>query len=994
MLHTSRLVPKASFVSLNIKRYAAVNILGYDLYKQWYLSRDKMSDVNILSRNTLIAKTWKTLSADEKQGWIQRAEAMTRNAFEQKKQIYESKQFSIFSRIFCFYNIPGIIQEMEKNSNVAAYNPIHEGKVKILNLFLDTISTGGNRVENIKRYVDLLNSFKNPDLVFEESLESKNIQNIFPENTLTEIHGIWAELLSEVQEITFRKFLQFTNDHESTRFLFLFMKFFQKLSDKVPDSSLFIRDIEKVMKHANSTASRFELFFFDQYPSIENPYEFMINFKSILKNCFLKYNSLSEKELEELDRKSLEHDRYPVIQQGVPIYKKNLAYQLFVKESFYKRHFDSMFQLDENISTTATSRQFKNYNFEESDEVEEDDVEINTGGDGEQKPKNLTMPLMAFVDLNKEWNNLSKDTKSSGYWRKMTQAFEEGAKMHTSPYEAHMRKLMAAVRLFDNPRQFKGYSPILLYAELNYPHFEKYVEISSTRNKGFSFSKNKTSSLSAPKKNLIKSFDSSVSSNDDMVSGGVFHNLYERLFENYYDCFELEKVFASWEVLSDEEKCRYYILCSTLRFLRGLHICSKMPIVKGKKLGTSDFTYVLNKHIDASYLKEIYPYKKMNDLSHQPEMWPRVYAERAAALKKFSAEALTIFDYLKNVDEKDTSSYRRVILQRRSVAKTVKTLFESSTAPKNDKLLTYEDYFHAKKDEFLKERGFDDIDQYINSFDNSMDLLRDSLNLLYSQVDNFEAHLGELVMENGFSSTLTDEIQSSIKFKDFNSPSKIYMKLLRFVNKQPKALIKAFIEESIIKGAPLTERDIFGDKETPNYVYKNSNSQKLYDYLCSISYISSLKTTNNCALSSPTEKNLAKFHYIDKMGPPHFFKNVLKKFPHEHIGTTLLRVEHNAYMYAYRAGSLQDDPHMKNKDPLAPARLDCSFLIEFREKMFEEQVSLYNKLKEENPSALIKFSEVLVSNKFVQDLLSSLEHKYEPDIVRIVPKHQKKLHNY
>lgn len=109
---------------------------------------------------------------------------------------------------------------------------------------------------------------------------------------------------------------------------------------------------------------------------------------------------------------------------------------------------------------------------------------------------------------------------------------------------------------------------------------------------------------------MIKSFDSSVSSNDDMVSGGVFHNLYERLFENYYDCFELEKVFASWEVLSDEEKCRYYILCSTLRFLRGLHICSKMPIVKGKKLGTSDFTYVLNKHIDASYLKEIYPYKK------------------------------------------------------------------------------------------------------------------------------------------------------------------------------------------------------------------------------------------------------------------------------------------------------------------------------------------------------------------------------------------------
>lgn len=994
MLYTSRLVPKASFVSLNTRRYASVNILGYDLYKQWYLSRNKMDGVNILSRNTLIAKTWKTLSSDQKLSWIQRAEAMTKNAFEQKKQIYESKQFSIFSRIFCFYNIPGIIEEMEKASSVAALNPLHEGKIKILNLFLDTISAGGNRVESIKRYVDLLNSLKTPDFVFEESVESKNIQSLFPENTLTEIHAIWAELLNEVQEITFRKFLQFTNDHESTRFLFLFMKFFQKLSNKVSGSSLFIRDLEKVMKHANSTASRFELFFFDQYPNIDNPYEFMINFKSILRDCFLKYNSLSEKELDALDKKSLEYERYPVIQQGVPIYKKNLAYQLFVKESFYKRHFDSMFQVDENISTTATSRQFKNYNFEDSDDIEEDDVEINSGGAGEQKAKNFTMPLMAFVDLNKEWNNISKDPKSSGYWRKMTQAFEDGAKRHTSVYEAHMRKLMAAVRLFDNPRKFKGYSPKLLYAELNYPHFEKYVEMSSTRNKGFSFSKNKTSSLSAPKKNLIKSFDSSVSSNDDMANGAVFHNLYERLFENYYDCFELEKIFASWESLPDEEKCRYYILCSTLRFLRGLHICFKIPIIGGKKLGTSDFTYVLNKHIDASYLKEIYPYKKMNYLSHQPEMWPKVYAERAAALRKFAAEALTIFDYLKNVDEKDTSSYRRVILQRRTVAKTLKSIFESSAAPRNDKLFTYEDYFHAKKNEILKERGFDNIEAYINSFDNSMDLLRDSLNLLHSQVDNFEAHLGELVLENGFSSKLTNEIQSSIKFKDFNSPSKIYLKLLSFANKQPNALIKAFMEESIIKGTTLTEKDIFGDEESPKYAYKSSKTQKLYDYLCSISYISSLKANNNCALSSPTDKDLTKFHYIDKMGPPHFFRNVLKKFPYEYVGTTLLRVEHNAYMYAYRAGSLNKDPHVQSMDPLAPAKLDCSFLIEFREKMFEEQASLYNKLKRENPSALIKFTEVIVPNKLVQDILRSLKHKYQPDIVRIAPKHQKNLHSH
>lgn len=989
MFSISRLVPKAACVSLTTKRYAAVGILGYDLYKQWYLSNNKMSGLNVLSRNTHIAKTWKTLSSDEKQEWIQKAEIMANNVFEQKKQIYESKHFSIFSRMYCFYNIPGIIQEMQAVNDLAAHDPLHECKVKILNLFLDTISAGGNRVENIKKYVNLLNSLKNPDLINEESLELKNIQSLFPERNLFEIYDIWTDLLSEVQEITFKKFSQFTSEHEGSRILFLFIKYLQKLSDKVPDASLIIRDLDRIMKYTTSSASRFELFFFEQHPNIENPYELMINFKSILKDCFLKYSNLSKEELDQLDRKSLEYERYPVVQQGFPIFKKNLAYQLFVKESFYKRHFDSIFGLDENISTTTTETQFKNYNFEESDDIEEDDVDpISTEGHDEHKTRNLTSPLMAFIDLNKEWHGISKDSKSSEYWRKMNQLFDEGAKKYTSPYDADMRKLMAAVRLFDKPEKFKGYNPKLLYAELNYRHFEKYVELSSTRNKGFSFSKNKTSSMSAPKKSLIKSFDSSVTSNDDMGNGKVFYNLYERLFENYYDCFELERVFESWEKLSDEEKCRYYILCSTLRILRGMNICFKIPIIRGKKLGTSDFTYVLKKHIDASYLREIYPYKKMSELSHQPEMWPKVYAERAVALKTFASDALEIYDHLEKVQKKDTSSFRRLVISRRSVSKTLKSLFELSDVPQNDKLFTYEDFFCARRDIALKERGFDNIEQYVNSFDNSVDLLRDSVKLLSSQIDKFEANLSELIVENGFNSKLTDDIQSVIKFKDLNSPSKVHMRLFSFLNKKIRVLVKTCIEESIVKGIPLTENDIFGNKGTPNYTYKSSKSQKLYDHLCSIYYISSLRTTKNYALSSPTEKNIAKFYYIDKMGPAYFFKNVLKKFPDEHVGTTLLRVEHNAYMYAYRAGESEKEFYKQSRDTSAPAKLDCSFLVEFREKYFEKQASLYNKLKKENPSALIKFNEVLVPNEFTQDILDSLELKYEPDTIRKQANHK------
>lgn len=76
MFNISRFVPRTPFFSKHIittKRYAAVSILGYDLYKQWYLSNYVANEANVLSRNTLIARTWKALSITEKEGWVLKA---------------------------------------------------------------------------------------------------------------------------------------------------------------------------------------------------------------------------------------------------------------------------------------------------------------------------------------------------------------------------------------------------------------------------------------------------------------------------------------------------------------------------------------------------------------------------------------------------------------------------------------------------------------------------------------------------------------------------------------------------------------------------------------------------------------------------------------------------------------------------------------------------------------------------------------------------------
>ncbi|KAF0270132.1 hypothetical protein FOG48_00876 [Hanseniaspora uvarum] len=979
MFNISRFVPRTPFFSKHIittKRYAAVSILGYDLYKQWYLSNHVANEANVLSRNTLIARTWKALSISEKEGWVLKAKMMTENMIEQKKQVYESKQFSIFSRMFCFYNIPGIIQEIKASNPINSYDSLFEGKLKILEFLLELVSSEGNRVEKVKIYVQLLNSLMNPDFADLESPEMQKLQSLFPESSTSDIYSIWVELLSDVQDISFKNFVKFTSEHENSKILILFIKYFQRLTDKVPNAPNFIKDLGKITPYINSSSSRFELFFSDQFSVIDNPYEFMINFKSILKETHIKYNELTDEELKTLDEKSLQLERYPVVQQGLPIYKKNLPYPLYVKESFYKRYFDAILHSGEWVSSPNTTKAFKNYNFEESEVIEAEEIEsINAKGDDESKEKYLKKPLKAFIDLNKEWHDMSNNKKTQEYWQKMIQRFDDGVKKYTSPHEAEMRKLMGAVKVFDNPLRFKGYNPKLLYAELNFSQFNKYVEISSRRNKSFSFSKNRTSSVSAQKKTIIKSLDSSDPTNDDLNNGSVFYNFYERLFETQYDCFELEDVFKAWDNLSNEEKCRYYILCSVLRFQRGCNICFKIPVVFGKKLGTSDFTYVLNKHMDASYLKEIYPYNETKDLSLQPELWPQVYAKRARALKRFADESLNIYKYLENVNEKTKTKFRKVIIHKRSVAKSMATLFESRVPDNSGKTLTYEDFFLSRKHEILKEWGFDNIQEYISSFENSIDLFHDSIKLIHSQIDNYEAHLGELIIKNGFSSKLTGDIQSTIKFKDFNSPPKIYFKLFSFANRRKKTLLQACIDENIILGKPLTEKDILGDKELPDYVYQTSSSQRLYDYLCSIALLSSIKATNNCIVSTPHEKNPAKFHIIEKMGPTFFFKNVLKKFPYETVSSTLLRAEHNAYMHAYRDGSLQKAADAGKKSS-SPSKLDCSFLVEFRERMFEEQVSIYKKMRENDPSSNIKFTEVVVSKEYVLALLDKLEYKY------------------
>ena len=234
--------------------------------------------------------------------------------------------------------------------------------------------------------------------------------------------------------------------------------------------------------------------------------------------------------------------------------------------------------------------------------------------------------------------------------------------------------------------------------------------------------------------------------------------------------------------------------------------------------------------MDASYLKEIYPYNETKDLSLQPELWPQVYAKRARALKRFADESLNIYKYLENVNEKTKTKFRKVIIHKRSVAKSMATLFESRVPDNSGKTLTYEDFFLSRKHEILKEWGFDNIQEYISSFENSIDLFHDSIKLIHSQIDNYEAHLGELIIKNGFSSKLTGDIQSTIKFKDFNSPPKIYFKLFSFANKRKKTLLQACIDENIILGKPLTEKDILGDKELPDYVYQTSSSQKSVSY--------------------------------------------------------------------------------------------------------------------------------------------------------------------
>lgn len=984
MFSIARSIPQASLLSRHsviIKRHASVNIFGYDLYKQWFTKSNTDASDNIFSRNTLIAKTWRNLPLEEKNKWMQKAEAMEKLLKEQKRQTYESRQYSMYSRLFCFYRIRNIITHLQK-SNGNVDNKKFGYKIKILELLEKSGENGVNKVEKIKKYVNTLNTLNDAEFQEANTSELEEIKAIMPDFEYQEIATLWEELLADVQVVVHANFLRFTANHENNKHLLLFNKIFDKFIHKFSDVSEVVSNFDTIKPYLNYNLSRFELYLLDQLSTIDDPFDFMVNFGTLIKKHYRAFKNLSKEESEALDEKSLQLDRHPDVAGNIPIIKKSSAYQLFVKESFYKTYFDHML-LDKTSLSIEDSENgestFKNYDIDDDydniEEMDADEVDEVDETDNSQT-RGAAMHLQAFVDLNKEWHSIIDNAPGTSYWKKLIKKFDEDNERFSLKDDADHKRVMSAARAFDNSRKFMNFTAKLYFVELNYPHFSKYVALNSRRGRRTPIKK-KDDAYS----DLNTSYDNLLITGEtikrDFSSGEIFYNFYDLRFQRFNDHFDLIKTFEKWNHLQDEERVRYFILSTILRVLSGKKMDIHFPKVFGKTLTANDFLYVYKKHMDASYLKKAYPQNKMYNLAENPDLWVEVCRRRHVSLRKFLSSSLDIYKHLKNIDAAETFRFKKIVGRARSPQKTMENIFKSVPRTPNI-LMTYEDFFMAKRDVILKDLGYETIGEYLNTIEDKTEKFEKSLAILNGQSDNYEEYLHNFFIENAIDGEIVEQLRNDYKEFMLKTPSSIHSALHRFATVKKQQLIGDFVEESVLDNKAVKREDISNDKNHSGISFENSKNQSLYTYLSDACWIYSFQKAGGYWVPTDQTQNPSKFLIVKKMGAPLFFKNVLSKFPQESIGLTNQRVQHNAYMHAYRDGTFKFYSNPKNIDFPIDLRLDCTFLMKFKDLMHAEQLRIYHEIKKENPTAVLKFSDVIVPQKTVKRFLNLVDLTYPP----------------